>query len=242
MAEETIFKGDNPEATKEETVTPVVKDTPTTFTIPTELQGLIGEGKKYATVEAALASVAPAQSHIATLETENKALKESVTATKTVQELIDDLRSTTAREETPSKVEVNQTDIAAIVAQELAKADKNKTKVQNKTAVAQRFIKQFGEKGEEKYNKLAAEAGLSVADLNILASTSPNAVFRMAGFDTQVSRDVPSTTNTGSVNSQALHGNSEEITTSKVKSFNTKDVKAGWAEAGKLARKNLGLD
>ena len=240
MTEETIFNADDKPAVATETTAVTDTQTPA-LVIPTELQGMIGEGKKYATVEAALASIPHAQSHISTLETENAAMKESVTASKSVKELIDDLRSTTTSEETPSKVEVNQTDIAAIVAQELQKADKNKTKKQNQTTVAQKFKEKFGEKGEEKYNKLANDSGLSIADLNILASTSPSAIFKMAGLDNAGTKDIPPTTG-GTVNTQALHGDSSENTTSKVKTFNTKDVAVGWRIAGEMAKKKYGLD
>ena len=241
MAEETIFEGDKPDEKVAEVATKPVTDTQASQpVIPTELQGLVGEGKKYATVEAAFASIAPAQDHIARLEEENRQFKQSLEGTKTVKELIDELRSTPKSEETPSKVEVNQESISAIVAQELAKADKNKTKVQNQSAVAQRFVRQYGTKGEEVYNRLAKDSGLSVADLNVLASTSPNAVFRMAGLNSS-QKDVPSA-GAGTINTQALHGEPSETTTSKVKSFNTKDVKSAWAIAGEIARKKHGLD
>ena len=103
MTEETIFEGDKPE----ETVAAPILDTPTTPLVPTELQGIVGEGKKYSTVEAALASIAPAQSHIATIEAENALLKETLAGQKTTRELMDELRLQQSNGETPSKVEVN---------------------------------------------------------------------------------------------------------------------------------------
>jgi hypothetical protein len=43
---------------------------PKTFEIPTEVQSLVGEGKKYQSPEDALKSVPHAQKHIETLESE----------------------------------------------------------------------------------------------------------------------------------------------------------------------------
>ena len=45
------------------------------FNVPPELSEFVGEGKKYGTVEAALASIVPAQQHISTLEQENNELR-----------------------------------------------------------------------------------------------------------------------------------------------------------------------
>jgi len=236
LTEETIFEGDKPSETAEETS---VLATPTTPLVPTELQGIVGEGKKYSTVEAAYASIAPAQSHIATIEAENASLKQDLEGQRTARELIDELRSTKSNEETPSKVEVNQEQISNIVNQELTKIEFNKTKSQNTNTVAERFMKQYGTKGEEVYNRLAKESGLSVADLNIIASNSPTAVFKMAGFEHRQTDIAPTTS---SINTQAYKGDYSGELNSKVKSFSTKDVKSGWAIAGEKAKKNLGIN
>ena len=70
---ETIFDG---ATTPTE---PVVPEVTPTNTIPQELVDLVGENKKYKTVEDALKSVAPAQAHISKLEAELAQLKEQIT-------------------------------------------------------------------------------------------------------------------------------------------------------------------
>lgn len=233
MTEETIFEGDKPE----ETAAPVA-DTQTAPVIPTELQGIVGEGKKYSTLESAYASIAPAQSHIATIEAENASLKQTLEGQRTTRELVDELRSTQATGETTPRAEVNQEHISTMVNQELTKIEQSKVKAQNNKTVAQRFMKQYGNKGEDVYNKLATDSGLTVADLNIIAANSPTAVFKMAGFE-QKQTDVSPTI--GSVNTQAYQAEPTGDLNAKVKSFDTKDVKTAWAIAGEKARKNLGL-
>ena len=125
-----------------------------------------------------------------------------------------------------------------MVSQELTKIEQSKVKAQNNKTVAQRFMKQYGNKGEDVYNKLATDSGLTVADLNIIAANSPTAVFKMAGFE-QKQTDVSPTI--GSVNTQAYQAEPTGDLNAKVKSFDTKDVKTAWAIAGEKARKNLGL-
>lgn len=235
MTEETIFEGDKP---AEAVVEAPVVDTPSAPVIPTELQGLVGEGKKYSTLEAAYASIAPAQNHIATIEAENASLKQSLEGQRTTRELMDELRSTQAQGQTTPQAEVNQEHISTMVNQELTKIEQTKTKAQNNKTVAQRFIKQYGTKGEEVYNQLATDSGLTVADLNIIAANSPTAVFKMAGFEQKRVDVAPSI---GSVNTQAYQAEPTGELSSRAKSFNSKDVKDAWAIAGEKAKRKLGL-
>ena len=236
MTEETIFEADKP---VEAVVEAPVVDTKPAPVIPTELQALVGEGKKYSSVEAAYASIAPAQNHIATIEAENASLKETLEGQKTTRELMDELRSTQAEGQTTPKAEVNQEHISTMVNKELTKIEQNRTRTQNQSTVAQRFIKQYGAKGEEVYNQLATESGLTVADLNIIAKNSPTAVFKMAGFDPKQTQVPPSTA--GSVNTQAYQAEPTGELNSRAKSFNTRDVKDAWAIAGEKAKRKLGL-
>ena len=237
MTEETIFEADKP---NEAVVEAPVVATPSAPVIPTELQGLVGEGKKYSTLEAAYASIAPAQNHIATIEAENASLKQLLEGQRTTRELMDEFRSTQANGQTSPAPQVRQQDISTLVNQELTKIEQVKTKAQNNRTVAQRFMKQYGSKGEEVYNQLATDSGLTVADLNIIAANSPTAVFKMAGLAYQQQPQV-TPTSAGSVNTQAYQAEPTGDLNSKVKSFDTKDVKTAWAIAGEKARKNLGL-
>jgi len=236
MTEETIFEADKPVEAVE---TPVV-DTQTAPVVPTELQGIVGEGKKYSTLEAAYASIAPAQNHIATIEAENASLKQSLEGQRTTRELMDEFRETQAQGQTTPTQQQSQQDISTLVNQELTKIEQVKTKAQNNKTVAQRFMKQYGAKGEEVYNQLATDSGLTVSDLNIIAANSPTAVFKMAGLGSQQQPQV-TPTSAGSVNTQAYTAETTGELSSKVKSFNSRDVKSAWAIAGEKVRKNQGI-
>lgn len=71
MSEQTIFNGEVDQ-------TPPVVTSPPPPVVPTELQELVGQGKKYATLDDAIKSVPHAQTHIAKLEQEAAQLREEL--------------------------------------------------------------------------------------------------------------------------------------------------------------------
>ena len=68
--------------------TPEGTPAPTGIKLPDEALDLIGEGKKYGSVEAALKALPHAQKHIATLEAEAQALREQLAKEKALVESI----------------------------------------------------------------------------------------------------------------------------------------------------------
>ena len=76
------------------------------FQIPTEAVELVGEGKKYSSVEDALKSVPHAQKHIQTLESELATLKEELSKRKTTEELLDEIKSGIQPQATPAGTEL----------------------------------------------------------------------------------------------------------------------------------------
>ena len=78
------------------------------FQIPTEAAELVGDGKKYSSVEDALKSVPHAQKHIQTLESELATLKEELMKRRTTEELLDEIKSGVQPKENPQGVEFDQ--------------------------------------------------------------------------------------------------------------------------------------
>src|SRR4030043_1329496 len=72
--------------------TPAIPSSPA-LNIPTEIAELVGEGKKYKSVEDALKSVPHAQQHIQTLEEENARIKAELVARRTTEEILEEIRS-----------------------------------------------------------------------------------------------------------------------------------------------------
>lgn len=231
MSESTPFSADQPIVAPEPTIQQPV--------IPTELQEIIGDGKKYRSVDDALKSVPHAQQHISTLEAENAQLKEELIKRRTAEDLLQDIqRGITQPGNTTPKVDLSQDVVSEIVKQEIQKREQQNIVQTNIEEVRQVFAKQFGEKAEEEYIKLAQVNNIPIAHLNQLASTSPSALFKLAGLvkqPTQIGKT------TSDVNTIALSQNIQtERPSIKVRpGATTKDIMAAWNAAGDLVKEKL---
>lgn len=208
------------------------------FQIPTEIAEFIGSGKKYQTAEEALKSVPHAQKHIQTLESELQTLKEELTKRKTAQELLDEMKSGFPQEKTSQGVEIDSDKIAQLINETLTLKERQNTAKQNTESVASKFTDQFGEKAEEVYQTIAKESGLTVAQLNQLAASSPSAVLKLAGLTkgTQIPGKTNSTINTESFNKV---NPAAESSARVPKGASTKDLVNAWRVAGEKVKQNL---
>lgn len=232
MSEENIFDNQTPDDSK-----PDVPAVPP-FQIPTEASELVGNGKKYQTVEEALRSVPHAQNHIKTLETEMANLKEELSKRKTAEELLENIKSGIQHETTTPVNTFDPSQISDIVNQSLEHREKVNAQKANSSLVVQKFTEKFGEKAEEAFVTLAKDSGLTIQQLNALAGTSPNAVLKLAGLGNVQS--TPSSSS-GSVNTEALKNSGKgELPSARVpKGATTKDLVAAWKVAGEKVKQNL---
>lgn len=237
MSDESIFDlntSGTPEDIKPATEAP---------SIPQELVELVGEGKKYRSIEDALKSVPHAQSHIKKLEEELKQMQEELTKRKTAEELLDSFKSVSPQKEETPPVGLNQDDLVRTVEAVLTKAEQKKTEQTNINSVINTFNQMYGEKGAEMYKKVAEESGLPVTSLNKLAASSPAAVFKLAGIDGKSKESVPGKPSS-SVNTQGLPSTQSQQTLSAKlpKGATTKDLVNAWKNAGETVKKNLGIN
>lgn len=236
---DTIFADDQSAA-----VTPTEPVTPTSV-VPPEIAELIGEGKKYKTVDDALKSVPHAQKHIQTLEEENARIKQELEKRKAAEELLDEIRSgiTSPAQTTPVQTGIDPSQIEGTIEALLAKKEAQRTATQNITTVVSKFTETFGDKqkGEEAFYKLAQDTGLTPEYLNRLAATSPQAIFKLAGMD--VTKPPVPGKPTSTVNTQALSQNNQQELSAKVSMVgaSTKDVVTAWRNAGEKVKQDLGL-
>ncbi len=227
MTDQTIFNDDQSVNTN---VPPVVQ--PATPTIPQELVEFVGEGKKYASVEAALKSVPHAQSHIQKLEQELAQSKAELEKRKAAEELLEDIKKgITQPGDTPPKVDLSQDVVSEIVKKVIQKEKVEEIALSNQQSVVSSFTQAFGENAEAKFVEIAKENGLSIEQFNQLAATSPEAVLKLAGLKKQTQ---PVGYSTGSINTQAINQPKQPETASiRVKpGASTKDVMAAWQAAG----------
>jgi len=238
MTEPTIF--DNQETLPEDK--PTVVDTPPAPTIPQELVELVGEGKKYATLDEALKSVPYAQKHIANMKTELAAAKQAAEEAKTelekrqtAEDILNEIKSGINPQEKPSGDSLTQDTVEQIVSSVLSKHEQEAVTKANSQKVVEAFDKQFGEKAEEVYTALAQEAGLSVQMMNQLAATSPQAIFKMVGFE---QKETPAARIQPTVNTDAVKPSDNSNLSARVPvGASTREVTERWRNAGKKVGK-----
>lgn len=183
MSEQSIFGADQAPQTQ----AAPAQETPKPFVIPTEAESLIGDGKKYNSVDAALKALPHAQTHIRTLEDENKALKEELVKRKTAEEYLNEFKATQTQQqvsEQPSGFNVDPSALENIVSSVLEKKSQQTQAISNASVITSRFTEMYGDRAEEMYNKLAAANGLSVQQMNQMAMSAPTVVLNLAGFRT----------------------------------------------------------
>lgn len=207
---------ENPAATTDVTTpeTPLI-----TPTIPPELAELVGEGKKYKTIEEAQRAIPHAQSHISTLEADNARMKEELTKRKTTEELLADIRnSSQTPEPTAQGVEVNKDVVSEIVKQQLAINTQETLQRDNTTLVVDTFINTYGaDKAKEEFAKVAANNGMTVSQMEALVATTPKAVLNLAGITTKTT--TPSSAITSNVNTQSNLVTNPNVPSSKVTDY-----------------------
>ena len=205
---------------------------PKTFEIPTEVQALVGEGKKYQSTEDALRSVPHAQKHIETLEFELAEVREELTRRKTTQELIDEIKSGVQPTVTTAPVgELNQDTVMDLVNKTLSIRERQSKAKGNADQVAKAFTSQYGQAAEKTYNSIANDLGLTITQLNELAAASPKLVLKVAGL---TSVKAPSGFIESDVNTQALsnQGTPAVLSARVPRGASTKDLVKAWKAAG----------
>lgn len=172
---------------------------------------LVGEGLKYSTIEAALSSVPAAQSHIATIEAENTALRAAAEKNDRLQELIDTLSaSTSVSSEDPANTNDTETqtltpeDLSRLIDKELEQRDTTKTKEQNLQQVSDYMAKEHGDlaTANSALKKRAKDLGVSMDFLQNLGATSPAAFQALVGV--REATDEFSTGDRSSTNTMAV--------------------------------------
>lgn len=227
MSDDSIFV---PVTTVQEVV--AVQNPEPKFTIPQEAAEFVGVGKKYQSVEDALKSVPHAQKHISTLETELIAAKEELLKRRTTEDLLEELKAGIPQTEVTPQAGVTREDITATVSRLLEQKEIEKTAATNITIVTSSFIGAFGDSAEDKFNQIALESGLTVGQLNGLASSSPQAVLKLAGIGLKqngVVTKIQSSINTGALSQTTSQ---TELSARLPRGATTRDMVTAWNNAG----------
>lgn len=152
-----------------------------------KLDDLVGEGKKYATVEDLAKGYAHASSHISKLETENSDFRIKVEANKSVEQILAEMQKgnrsqsestdNTAAQD-PDNSSNESVDIAALLKAELDKRDATQLANSNKAKVTSALQAKYGTKAGEMFEAKAKELNL---DLEELSAQAPDLVLQSFG-------------------------------------------------------------
>ena len=203
---------------------------PAALVLPEEVTGLVGAGKKYASVEDALKALPHAQAHIARIEEENKALREKAAQAKAIEDVYEALtsRQNSGEPTTPVIPVLEETMLDSVLERKLQEKQAIELRNKNLSTVKDSLTGKFGEKAAEVFGNKAKELGVNEAFLTDLAAKSPVAALELFGLAKKEA--LPTTAAPGgSINTQAL-GVTKPAPTAKpvMAGAKTEDVLAAW--------------
>lgn len=144
---------------------------------------------KYRDLSEALKGLQHAQAYIPELKQENATLKQQlmelnakVEQFKTVEDTVLKLTAT-SQESASTKTGLDEQSVAEIINRTLTQKETQAAQKANLTKVTSALITKFGENAEKEFYGKASELGMSIEQINTLASQSPQAVFKMLGID-----------------------------------------------------------
>ena len=157
-----------------------VADAPS-ITLPDEVKDLVGEGKKYESPEAALRALAFSQTHISTIEQENRTLREQLDSAKKVEDVLAKLDQKVDSTIVEPVQEANPVDIDKLLDAKLTQREKQLVQTNNMNSVNSKMVEMFGEKAQDHMLSKANELGMTVDQMKATAENSPNAFLAWFG-------------------------------------------------------------
>ncbi len=175
-------------------VTPVVTDpvTPNPAS-PTPASGsaidqLVGQGKKFATIEDLATGKLHSDGHIETLTAELASLREDLNGRLNAQEILKELKEIQLKSNESQPVAtlpvLDEGKIAELVKSTVTDMDVEGRKTINRLAVSERLTKEWGglEASKVMLSQKAAELGVTVEFLSGVVESSPNAFYQLVGL------------------------------------------------------------
>jgi hypothetical protein len=164
-------------------------------------QALIGEGKKYKTEADAIQSLVFKEMHIKKIEEENRLLRQSATETKTVDQILQALKSTNGSQNTVQDIvrdnqnvdANNNAPVASVeeVSRKVLEALEAKTEAkkqeENISKVKAALLSNFGADFPNVLENKATELGLDKATIDMMAKKTPQALLKLLDVKANVS-------------------------------------------------------
>lgn len=160
------------------------------------LEELVGEGKKFKSVEDLARAKAEADAFIERLKTETNGLRDELKTRTTLDEVLDrlnksqDTNSNASNQnnqngENGSGTALKPEDLARMIDERVSQREQARRAQENLAEVAQKLTEAYGSNFATKLKQEADALGLSQDYVNNLAATAPKALFRLLGVDSK---------------------------------------------------------
>lgn len=202
MSDQTIFNQNQQETPVNESVQ---KNTPSFEDLLGMVTNEQGE-RKYKDVPSALQGLQHAQtfisqlkSEIATLKAENESLKIQAEKIRELENTVQTLSANTRNPQNtePTEGKLDEATIADLLERTLTKREIEARRQANINKVVVEVKSKFGDKAEEVFYGKAKELGMSVEEVNELASKSPQAVLGLLGITATANEGFKAPTTSG---------------------------------------------
>ena len=168
----TIFQAD--QATQQPADTATSQPSPTSDAPQTQSEmvaALVGEGKKYKTIDDLAKAYINADDFIEQLKAENRELKERVTATKTIDDVLERLKQQQSQpvDQPATGQHIAPSDLAKLVEQTVTGLETKKQRESNLLKADAKMREVFGEKAAEEFAKVAVTPDLKKVYMELAA-------------------------------------------------------------------------
>ena len=172
MTDGSIFTDDKSAATSTDTATGQEEQTSSSIQTQSDMvAALVGEGKKYKTVDDLAKAYISADEFIEKLKLENHELREKTTAAKTIDDVLERLNQRQNIENADQQPSV--TDLTKLVEQAVTGLETKKQRESNLLKADKLMKEMYGEKAGDKFAELASTPELKTAYMQ-LASVDPD--------------------------------------------------------------------
>lgn len=164
-----------------------------------KLEDLVGDGKKFKSVEDLAKGKLESDRFIAQLQSELKGIREELNTRITLTEFMDNFKNSNTQPNQPSGDNQDRTggestalkpdDLRKLLDEELAKREQVSTARQNLNTVKQKLSEAFGPNYATRLEEEARKLNVSKEFLNNMAATTPSAFFRLVGVEASAPRD-----------------------------------------------------
>lgn len=157
------------------------------------LESLVGEGKRYKTINDLAFAKINADAHIKRMAEENKALREAQQRASALEDLVKSMRETSqvTKDDDPSDTKAGGAgalDADTIVAQVLTSLEertKQQQERENMAVVKKTIAESLGPNWQAELKAKVEDSGLSEQEADVFARRNPKAFFKLLGINTE---------------------------------------------------------